>query len=102
VGFGCIWIVGLLVVFFVVANILGLSLVFLAYRSVLCFFCVWNEKSYSSKKKKKFCFFPEPKEKTNELLCPILTLINNLSFGYNQVKENGMIMLYILFCFLTI
>lgn len=52
-GFGCVWIVGLLVVFFVVANILGLSLVFLAYRSVLCFFCVWNEKSYSSKKKKK-------------------------------------------------
>jgi hypothetical protein len=97
VGFGCVWIVGLLVVFFVVANILGLSLVFLAYRSVLCFFCVIQKK-----KKKKFCFFPEPKEKTNELLCPILTLINNLSFGYNQVKENGMIMLYILFCFLTI
>jgi type II secretory pathway component PulL len=63
VGFGCIWIVGLLVVFFVVANILGLSLVFLAYRSVLCFFCVWNEKSYSSKKKKKFVSFLSQKKK---------------------------------------
>jgi len=37
----------------IVVKFLGSSLVLLACWSVLCIFCVWNEKSYSSKKKKK-------------------------------------------------